>query len=179
MQNGDRYIGVVVSMTPDTVVLQSEVLGQIKVPRTKVSTIALGATQQGGGALASTTNSTPVRRPAAAQRPEDSSLLELGANKDLIEKIKKQFLSEAGPQANEKFDDMLTGLMTGKLDMNNLRAQAKSAADQLRAMKKDLGGDAGDTLQAYLDVLDSFLADSTPPTAPAPTNSSQGTIIIR
>jgi len=103
----------------------------------------------------------------------------LGANTNLVQQIRKQFLADAGPKANDKFDELLNGLTTGKLDINGLRAEAKSAADQLRAMKKDMGGDAGETLDAYLGVLDSFLSQSAPPAAAPVTNSTQGTIIIR
>ena len=181
MQNGDRYSGVVLSMTPDTVVLQSEVLGQLKLPRNKVSTIALGSTNRLNRPVASTNNSALVRPALAAQSPADTAgaLRELGANTNLVQQIRKQFLADAGPQANDKFDELLTGLLTGKLDMDGLRAEAKSAADQLRAMKKDMGGDAGVTLDAYLDVLENFLSQSAPPAAPPGTNNTQGSIIIR
>src|SRR5262245_24775013 len=42
MQNGDRYHGKVLAMTNATLVLQSEILGTIKLPREKVSLINLG-----------------------------------------------------------------------------------------------------------------------------------------
>src|SRR5204862_543758 len=42
MQNGDRYNGKVVAMTNSTLLLQSEILGTITVPREKVSQINLG-----------------------------------------------------------------------------------------------------------------------------------------
>src|SRR5437899_8094720 len=42
MQNGDRYFGKVLSVTTNTVVLQSEVLGTVNLPRARVANIALG-----------------------------------------------------------------------------------------------------------------------------------------
>jgi hypothetical protein len=181
MQNGDRYSGAVLSMTPDTVVLQSEILGQLKLPRNKVSTITLGSANNPGRPVASTNNPPPapsaLATPSAADTP--GALRQLGANTNLVQQIRKQFLADAGPRANDKFDELLNGLMTGKLDMDGLRAEAKSAADQLRAMKMDMGGDAGETLDAYLGVLDSFLSQSAPPAAASGTNNAQGTIIIR
>jgi hypothetical protein len=182
MQNGDRYSGAVVSMTPDTVVLQSEVLGQLKLPRNKVSTISLGSTKLVSRPAPMTNNPATAAPALAAQSTAGAAgvLHQLGANTNLIQQIRKQFLADAGPQANDKFDDLLTGLLTGKLDMNGLRAEAKSAADQLRAMKKDMGNDAGGTLDAYLGVLDNFLSQSGPPaSAPGTNNNTQGTIIIR
>jgi len=172
MQNGDRYSGVVVSMTPDAVVLKSEILGQINLPRGKISTIALGPASNPGHPVAST-NKPPA--PAAAS----SAFSQLGANTNVIKQIRDKFLADAGPEANGKFDELLTGLMTGKLDMNDLRAQAKAAADQVRSMKKDAGPEASDTLDVYLQVLDGFLAESEPAATPPTTNSTQGTIIIR
>jgi hypothetical protein len=181
MQNGDRYSGVVMSMTSDSIVLQSEILGQIKLPRGKVSTIALGAANKVGRPISSTNNPATVHPPARTPATADTlaSLSQLGSNTNLIEQIRNKFLGDAGPQATEKFDELLTGLSTGQLDINDLRAQAKSAADQLRKMKKDMGGDAGDTLDAYLDILDGFLADSSAAPTASATNSAQGTIIIR
>jgi hypothetical protein len=103
----------------------------------------------------------------------------LAAHTNLIDGIKKQFLAEAGPEANGKFDELMGGLMTGKIDMSGLRAQAKSAVDQLRAMKKDSGGEGSAMLDAYLGVLEKFLAEEPEPATPAPTNSPQGIITIR
>src|SRR5215469_6384561 len=42
MQNGDRYSGKVISVSPDTVVLTNEVLGQITVPRSRVTSLSVG-----------------------------------------------------------------------------------------------------------------------------------------
>lgn len=47
--------------------------------------------------------------------------------------------------------------MSGKLNMNDLAAQARSAADQLRAARKDLGDEAGWMVDSYLGILDHFL----------------------
>ncbi len=181
MQNGDRYSGSVLSMTPDTVVLKSDVLGEIKVPRIKVSTITLGSAANASHLVASTNNPASARRTLQEQSTAATpdALRQLGANTNLVQQIRKQFLGDADPQANDKFDDLLTGLMTGKVDIDGLRAQAKSAADQLRSMKKDMGGDAGETLDTYLAVLDNFLSEETPPPAVPATNNAQGAIIIR
>src|SRR5205085_6359890 len=42
MQNGDRYNGKLVAMTNATLVLQSEILGTVTLPREKVSQIRMG-----------------------------------------------------------------------------------------------------------------------------------------
>jgi hypothetical protein len=172
MQNGDRYSGVVTSMTPDSVVLKSEILGQITLPRGKISTISLGLANNQAHPTVSTNS-------PAASASASPALSQLGSNTNLIKQIREKYLADASPEANGKFDEMVTGLMTGKLDMNGLRAQAQSAADQLRSMKKDAGPEASDTLDAYLQILDNFLAESATEAPPPATNSARGTITIR
>src|SRR5436853_2787827 len=41
MQNGDRYVGTVLSLNTSTLVLHSEVLGDLTLPRSKVAQINL------------------------------------------------------------------------------------------------------------------------------------------
>jgi hypothetical protein len=88
------------------------------------------------------------------------ALRHLGANTNLIEQVRRQYLADAGPAANQKFTDLLDGLTSGKIDMASLRAQAKSAADQLRSYQQDLGPEASETLTSYLAILDKFLRET-------------------
>ena len=41
MKNGDRYVGQVISLSTDSLVLKNEILGTIKLPREKVSQLTL------------------------------------------------------------------------------------------------------------------------------------------
>jgi hypothetical protein len=59
-----------------------------------------------------------------------------------------------------KFNELLGGLMSGKLSVDDIRAQAKTAADQLRALKREGGEDAGFAADTYLAILDHFLKDT-------------------
>src|SRR5947209_18087165 len=43
MQNGDRYFGRLLTFTNDTLVLQSDLLGTVRLPRAKVASVVLGA----------------------------------------------------------------------------------------------------------------------------------------
>ena len=54
--------------------------------------------------------------------------------------------------------------MTGRLNVDDIRREAKSAADQLREYRRELGPEAGGSFDGYLSVLDHFLKG----TAPAP-----------
>ena len=170
MQNGDRYVGSVLSLNTNTLVLQNDVLGTVRLPREKVALITLGSTLPTGATPLPSPAAGKVRAPSAARAAAVTNLSpelrELAGHTNLIRQIQRQFLGDAGPEANQKFDELLNGLMTGKLTMDDLRAQAQSAADQLRALKREGGEDPGFATDTYLAILDQFLKTS-PPAASA------------
>jgi hypothetical protein len=174
MQNGDRYNGKVLSVNTNSLILESEVLGTITLPRGKVSLISLGtdAATNRNHSIAAIPGSRHAASPAKTNgSPARSSAFgELGAQTNLIRQVKSQFLSDAGPEANEKFDELMGGLISGKLTVADLRVEAKSAADQVRALQKELGPDASGSFDAYLAILDHFVSESAPP-AGASTNA--------
>ncbi len=176
MQNGDRYFGKVLSVSADTVVLESEVLGKIDVPRKKVASLAFGTNAAAPKMAAMVAQvSAPTNLPFAASLPAlagtntdlSAAFRSLGENTNFVRQIREQMLA-GSPGAASNYDEMLSGLMNGKLNMNDLRREAKSSADQLRALKRDLGPEAGDSLDGYLEVLDNFLKE----TAAEPTSST-------
>jgi hypothetical protein len=173
MQNGDRYVGHVLSLNTNTIVLQSDVLGTLRLPRAKVAGITLGPRSPTNSAPPPSLTNGQVRAPSAAPAnaaPAVSpALRQLGASTNLIQQVQKQFLSGAGPEANDKFNDLLGGLMSGKLSVDDIRAEAKSAADQLRTLKREGGEEAGLAADAYLAILDHFLKETAP--AGSPTNA--------
>jgi hypothetical protein len=177
MQNGDRYSGKVLSLTPDKLVLQSEVLGKVTLPRARVALVTVGtnAATSLPPAAAQTNNvfNAPNLSVASTNANPDlsSALRSLGANTNFIQQVRGQFLDGAGPEANKKFDDLLQGMMSGKLNVNDIRAEAKSSADQLRALKRDLGPEAGESLDMYLEILDSFLKETASAPAAGPSGS--------
>jgi hypothetical protein len=176
MQNGDRYYGHVLSLSADSVVLQNDNLGKITLARGKVSLLALGATALPAAAPVAQTVAptigavtTPGSKPAVNPRSivitnghSDiaQALRSLGANTNFIEQIRGQFLADAGADANQQFSQTVAGLMTGQVNMQDLRTQAKSAADQLRAYQKQMGPEASDAFNAYLGILDNFLNET-------------------
>jgi hypothetical protein len=172
MQNGDRLSGKVLSVTADAVVLQSDVLGKVNVPRQKIAALAFG------------TNAAPVkaamtnaRISSPAVSPGGSSLIALlntnagysaaiggpGADTNLVRQIREQMLA-GNPAAAAKFDEIADGLMSGKLNLNDLRREAKASADQLRELERQ-NPEAAASLDGYLQVLDNFLNE--PADAPA------------
>lgn len=178
MQNGDRYVGKVVSLNANTLVVQNEVLGVVRIPRDKVAAISFGsaavAVKPSVGVPTVPIDAAAAAAPTQpAPQATANPFRDLAAHTNLIHKIQSQFLSDAGPEANKQFEDMLNGLMTGKLNMDDLRAQAQSAADQLRALKRDGGDDPGFAADSYLAILDQFLK-STPPSSASKTNAPAG-----
>jgi len=176
MQNGDRYLGRVLSVSGDTVVLESEVLGKINVPRKQVAGLVFGTntaamTAAANAAHVSVPTNPPIPASLAALAGTNADLSaafgNLDANTNFVRQIREQMLA-GSPEAARKYDEMINDLMSGKMNMDDLRREAQSSADQLREIKRDLGSDAGDSIDTYLDVLDSFLEE----TAPEPTNAT-------
>jgi len=184
MQNGDRYFGKVLSMSADTVVLESEVLGKINVPRKRVASLAFGTNAAVSEAATrvpriSAPTNPPTAAPLAALANTNADLSvafrRLGANTNFIRQIREQMLA-GSPEAASNYDELVSGLMSGKLNLDDLRREAKSSADQLRALQRDLGPDAGDSLDVYLSVLDNFLQETAAQPAgatPAPQPKTQ------
>ena len=166
MQNGDRYSGQVLAVSASTVVLNSEILGRINVPRSKVAKL----TFSGNAAAPQTLGSLPV--PAVTNLPAvqplvlshtnadlSAALRELGGNTNFIGQIRQQLLA-GNPQASAQYDAMVNALLSGQLNLGDLRRQAQASAQQLRDLKRGLGPEADDTLDAYLKILDAFVNET-------------------
>jgi len=166
MRNGDRYRGKVLSLDTNSLVLHSDVLGTVRLPRGKVALVTLGespATNVTRGPLTTASQrNTPAVAPTNGVVNLSTPLRQLGANTNFIKLIQAQFLADAGPEANHKFNEMVDELMNGKLTVNDIRAQAKSAADQLKGLKRDLGDDDSGALDGYLAILENFLRETRP-----------------
>lgn len=185
MQNGDRYFGKVLSMSADTVMLDSDMLGKIKVPRKMVSGLVFGASSAAPAVAtrvphaAGPTNlvidmsaahriDRTVTPAANTNASLASAFQQLGSNTNFVGQIRDQMLGSS-PAATAKYDEMLTSMMNGSMSLDDLRQQAKTAADQLRALKQQEGADADSSLDGYLQQLDSFIkeTDNAPnPSAP-------------
>lgn len=167
MQNGDRYVGNVVSLNSDTLVLRSEVLGTLRLPRSKIALITFGATPTASLPVLPATSNVMARAATSAPPTNQPSALstqlsQLSTNSGLLQQIEKHYLSDAGPEAQGKFNELMGGLMSGKLGVQDIRAQAQATAAQVRAVRKDLGEDAGGMLDVYLAILDRFVKESGP-----------------
>jgi hypothetical protein len=179
MQNGDRFVGKVVTVSNETVVVQSDVLGTLLVPRSKIATIVLGtnaiAAPVQAPAVAAAQPAPPAAAPASANPNLSAAIQQLRTDTNAVRQVQKQvqqqILAGADPQATEMFNQMIGGLMNGSLNVDDIRAQAKTAADQLRAAKKELGDEAGFAVDGYLAVLDGFLRETASTSAGTATNA--------
>ncbi|MGH7969445.1 MAG: hypothetical protein ACREIC_12030 [Limisphaerales bacterium] len=167
MQNGDAYYGRVLSFNGETLLLQNDNLGTMRVPQGKVSSITFGARPGPGPASSAAATNRLLHAPASLAITNGNSELakafrDLSTNSNLVQQVQAQLLGEGGPQAGDKFNELMSGLMSGKMDLNGLLAEAKSTAAQARAARKDLGEDAGAVLDGYLAILDGFIREAEP-----------------
>ncbi|HTQ50842.1 MAG TPA: hypothetical protein VMJ12_09025 [Candidatus Acidoferrales bacterium] len=178
MQNGDRYSGKVVSVSPDTVILNSEVLGKITVPRKLVVSLSFGTNAIAPKVVDAltqpvSTNLPTLTAPSTPGNPNpdlSAALRQLGANTNFVGQIRQQMLAGI-PEAASKYDEMVNGLLSGQLNVGDVRRQAQAAAAQLRELKQQLGPEADDSLDGYLQVLDSFIKETANEPAGAPPKS--------
>ena len=152
--NGDRYSGKILSFDTNSVVLQNEVLGTVNLPRRTVSSIHIGATTP-QTRLSTNALSLPSRIAGTNAVQSNRTAFATSSGTNIMELVRAQFLSDAGPEANNKFDELAGGLLNGKLSVEDIRAEAKSAADQVRALKREMGDDATSGLDGYLVLGDS------------------------
>jgi hypothetical protein len=169
MRNGDRYVGKVLSLSSNVVVFESSVLGRVNLSRGQVATINLFDTGTNFATMPATKAAVSTNHAGNF----DSALQQLRLNTNSIAQVRNEFLAGAPPEANQKFDDMLNGLLTGKLTLTDLRKEAQTAADQLRELKKDLGEESGFAVDGYLSILENFLRQTPAPAPPAQNPASQ------
>lgn len=173
--NGDILNGKVITVTTNSLVIQDDTLGTLTLARAKISNVTFGA-----ATVAVPSPATPAIPNIVQKSPEadfeansNSDLAaiarEIREHSNLVQHVEAQILgSSASPEAASKFNELLDELSSGQLDMNGLRAQAQSAADQLRDYKKEMGSDAGEEVNAYLAILNGFLRETAPTNSAAP-----------
>ncbi len=167
MQNGDRYVGTILSVSADSVVLQSEVLGKVTLPKSKVSSLSFGNTVAASAAPAAPATVVSAPSPSSPSTNADlaAAFRSLGANTNFVRQVSQQLLA-GSPEANAKYDEMVDGLMSGKLNLTDLRNQARTSINQINQLKKELGPDADDALDGYLSILENFVSEAGTEEAP-------------
>lgn len=142
--NGDRYHGAIELVNDKEVHLKSEILGLIKIPRAKVSAIQFGDVK------------AAETKPAAATTTTSGK--ELVFDPKAIEKVQQEFLGTATPEANDMFAEMLQGLSSGKINVEDIRTQARETLQQLKELQSELGEEADNPLlSTYSAILERFV----------------------
>ena len=175
MQNGDVFNGTVLSVSTNSLVLNNENLGVINVPREKVAAIHFGAAVVVGASSQvplMPTAPTALGSPNASSPDLTTALRGLRDQTNLLQQVQSQVMgASASPDASAKFNELVDGLSTGKMNINDLRAQASEAAQQIKELKKELGPNDSGEMDSYLTILNSFLQE----TAPGNTTTNQTT----
>lgn len=166
MQNGDILNGEVLSMNTNTLVLQDDNLGTVTLTRTKITTIVFGKVRPPVPWVVTSPNNPVVMHSYNAAEANSVSDLEaelrgIRNQTNLIQEVQAQILgSSASPEAVNKFNELLDGLSTGKIDMNELRAEAQSASEQLESFTNQMGPDGSGEAESYLSILNRFLRET-------------------
>lgn len=179
MRNGDRYVGKVLSLNGEVLVIQNDNVGTLRLPRAKVAMVSVGSgsVAPANPLAASARSNSPAISPRAATNSVElaSTLRQSPGTSNLVEQVQAQYLAGAGPEATAKFNELLGGYLSGRLTVNDIRAQARSAADQIRSVRKDLDEDTGGMVDGYLAILDRFLKETGSGNLPSTTGSSAAT----
>jgi hypothetical protein len=159
-ENGDRYNGKVLLVDEQSVKLQNEIAGTLTIPRSKVVTISFRAPKNARSGAPGVSSGTVTN--LSALNPSQPLKFDSAS----IEKVQNELLGDASPEANQMFREMVTSLMSGKMDMNDLRAKAQTTLNELKALQKDLGDDdAAALLNSYAGILENFIRQA-PPAVP-------------
>jgi hypothetical protein len=170
MKNGDRYVAKVVTLSNDTVTVQSEVLGTVSLARSKVAAIRMGSNLVPAG-TASIAATRPAPAVAGASPLIATATPQISAQTNLIQQVQNQYLKDADPAAKAKFQELLIGVQSGQISTSDLKAQAQAVVTQLKTLKRDLGPEADEVLDGYATILENFLHDPSLATA-GTTNSA-------
>jgi hypothetical protein len=168
LANGDLLSGKVTAVSGEQVLLSSEVLGDVKLPRGKVAAIHFGDRKPAlvGNAAPTATSNKGVVVKAAVEAPGVEDVLNQlkagAAGGDLSKMLTKEFPLLQSPEVKAYFDKTVGGLMSGELNVSDIRKQALDVRDQVKELEKDLGPEGMAALKPYLSVLEKFIKDTEP-----------------
>jgi hypothetical protein len=183
--NGDQFRGTVLSLTQSNVEFQSESLGRITLPRDKVARVTfrepavatpvakpIGTNTPSHATgpsliMAGTNHLSPAPAPGSAEAALQQ-LRQNGLDPKLVTQVQQQVFGQANPEAAQKFDELMGGLMSGAINIQDLRAQAQTSIQQIQDAKQALGPDLGDMFDGYLAILQNFVTETATNSPPPP-----------
>lgn len=167
-ENGDQLRGTIVTLDAKELKLQNPNVGLVTISREKVASIVLK--ESPGTSLGTTLSSQSGLKPPTTTNDPVAQLRQ-GIDPKMLEQVQNQFLGAAGPEANAMFNEMLSGLVSGQLNLNDLRNQARTTLDELKKMENELDEEDTAMLSMYSGILERFIAQGTNSTNRATTNA--------
>jgi hypothetical protein len=165
-KNGDMLNGEVIAMSAKDIKFRSELHGVVTIPRSKVVSISLGEAKPAAATEAATDSAAlpAVPKPSAALKKIQSKE-NAGA---LSAQVEAQYLADATPEARQMYQEMVSGFLSGKMNLQDISVQAQSALKQLKELQGEMGDDdaTGALLSSYASILENFVKQ-----VPASTNS--------
>jgi hypothetical protein len=184
--NGDVLNGKVVSLDDRELRLTSDIHGELTIRRDKVAAIGLGdrkitrpaaaadrASGRGGAnnrpnAAAGDQASTSLTVPVAPGSVEDvvRQLRAQGLNVEQVGNLQKELPLLKEPGVKKYFDETVSGLMKGDINVSDVRKDAIRVREEYRKTAKSLGPEGERTLNqalgGYLQILDNFIRETEP-----------------
>ena len=108
----------------------------------------------------------PAVSAAAPVTDLSAAIKQLNVDPAAAKQVQDQYLSSSDAATRAKYNELLSGLQSGQISADGLRAQAQSAVDQLKSYKKELGPEAGDALNSYLAGSKAFCMKAAGPALP-------------
>lgn len=95
-----------------------------------------------------------------------------GVSPQMLGGLQQSFPLLAAPEAQQYFNGTLSGLMTGKKNIQDVRKDAVQARNMILELKQELG-QPGDALNGYLGILNNFIDETKPAGEPSKTVKPQ------
>ena len=156
LRNGDRFQGKLLSVQDENLEWQHVVLGKLTIPRDQVAAVYF----------------IPPREEKNTETGGDVTKLKI--DPETVDKVRLEVLGAAPQGAHDMFNEMISGLSSGEIQMADVRRMAMDTVAQVESLQEDLGEDVGFALDGYLGILKNFIQKTAPPTeVPTQGNASK------
>lgn len=186
LANGDTLHGEVLSLDTKSLTLKSQTLGELKIAREQIASIQFGdvpaalPASPAAPAPAATAIEAPAQPAAREQTADDvvRQLRESGIDPAVMRGVTDAIpLLNTSPEAQKYFSARVGGLISGQLDVGDIRNDAEKAVAELEDLKREFGPQMGPAIDPYLGILKRFLRETDPtpgrekpPAAPSPSD---------
>jgi len=156
LRNGDRFQGKLLSVQENGLEWEHAVLGKLTIPKEQVAAVYFVTPQavETSHKISSITN-------GAAQ---DTSKMQIAP--EMVDKVRMEILGAAPQEAQDQFNEMVSGLVSGKIQVGDVRKMAIDTVAEVESLREDLGEDVGFALDGYLSILKSFIGKTAPAEEP-------------